>query len=745
MHLNRFIPRGLALAALLAFTPFAATSAEEEEDASLIEEIVVTAQKRDQALMDVPMSVSALSADDVATMGAVNLADIQFKVPSLFISSFGGIVETIRIRGISPPGSLLPTVGRLVDEMTINAETTGYGLSFPLVDIERVEVLKGPQGTLYGEGSISGTVKYLTRNPTPGEVDGIFEISGRSVDDGGDGYRGWIAGNLPFGSDVFGVRLAGYFEESPGWVDSTFVGDDANTLDRWLVRAKAVFTPNERFTARLLWERQENEVPMLGYSDLDFQTNSYFPVPSSTEYDMANLVLEFDAGNFSITSSTGYQDRVVVTAFDISGYKAIMENPLDLNFDGVPETLSPFAGLTDWSYLCGIAIPMPCLSQPIVPNYITNIGYWLDTVVDTLTQEVRINTEIGERWLLTAGVYYKDSEHFAPLISEYYPDPNILPIQILEGTLLIQTEATAYFAEAVVSITDRLEGTVGVRYYTDERNSENIVALFGGAITVIDGLDNDSTVARAVLKYDFSEDLMAYASFSQGFRSGGVQFFDSEATLGLPNTFDPEELATYEVGAKGVLGDGRFRYEIAAFFMDYENIQVYFSNPLGIQAFNNAGAAEVVGFEFQGTLRVSEGFYVEASYGHNDGEYTEPGVTHLAGEPMDSVPKFTMSISGDYTFGLPAGFLGHIRADYMASDDTYIRARGFGYVNEQLENEGLVTLNLRAGVRRDNWSVYLFVENLTDEEKQISKPFATLLEYFIQQPRTMGITVRGGF
>ena len=484
---------------------------------------------------------------------------------------------------------------------------------------------------------------------------------------------------------------------------------------------------------------------MLGYSDLDFQTNSYFPVPSSTEYDMANLVLEFDAGNFSITSSTGYQDRVVVTAFDISGYKAIMENPLDLNFDGVPETLSPFAGLTDWSYLCGIAIPMPCLSQPIVPNYITNIGYWLDTVVDTLTQEVRINTEIGERWLLTAGVYYKDSEHFAPLISEYYPDPNILPIQILEGTLLIQTEATAYFAEAVVSITDRLEGTVGVRYYTDERNSENIVALFGGAITVIDGLDNDSTVARAVLKYDFSEDLMAYASFSQGFRSGGVQFFDSEATLGLPNTFDPEELATYEVGAKGVLGDGRFRYEIAAFFMDYENIQVYFSNPLGIQAFNNAGAAEVVGFEFQGTLRVSDGFYVEASYGHNDGEYTEPGVTHLAGEPMDSVPKFTMSISGDYTFGLPAGFLGHIRADYMASDDTYIRARGFGYVNEQLENEGLVTLNLRAGVRRDNWSVYLFVENLTDEEKQISKPFATLLEYFIQQPRTMGITVRGGF
>ncbi|MYE10426.1 MAG: TonB-dependent receptor [Gammaproteobacteria bacterium] len=723
MHLNRFSPQGLTLAALLAFTPFAVTSAEEEDDAPVIEEVVVTAQKRDQALMDVPMSVSALSADDVATMGAVNLADIQFKIPSLFVSSLGGITETIRVRGISPPGSLLPTVGRLVDEMTINAETTGYGLSFPLVDIERVEVLKGPQGTLYGEGSISGTVKYLTRNPTPGEVDGIFELSGRSVDDGGDGYRGWVAGNVPFDSDVFGLRLAGYFEEAPGWVDSTLFGDDANTVDRWLIRAKAVFTPTDRFTASLMWETQENEVPILGYSDLNFNTTSYYPVPSETSYDMANLVLKWELDNFSITSSTGYQDRGVVTAFDISAFKAFLE-PV-------------FPGYTDWAPLFG--------NEIAVPNYITNIGYWLDTVVETLTQEVRVNAEISDNTLLTAGVYYKDSEHFAPLVSDYYPDPNVLPFQALEGSLLIETEALAYFAEAVVSFTDRLEGTLGVRYYTDERASKNIVSSFGAPLSVVDGLDNDSTVARVVLKYEFNDDLMTYASFAQGFRSGGVQFFDTEAFFGLPNAFDSEDLSTWEVGAKGVLGDGTFRYEVAAFFMDYENIQIYFSNPLGFQAFANGGAAEVRGFEFQGSLRLSESFYLEASYGLNDGEYTEDTLTHRSGEPMDSVPEFTFSISADYTFGLPAGLTGHARADYMASDDTEVNIRGFGYTQESQTNDGLVTLNLRVGAMRDNWSVHFFVENLTEEENILSRPIGALAEFYLQQPRTMGISIRGGF
>lgn len=308
MHKVSLCLQRLVFATLLAFVPLTAVLAEEAGD-SIVEEIVVTAQKREQSLMEVPMSISALTADDVATMGAVNLADIQFKIPSLFIGSLGGITETIRIRGISPPDSLLPTVGRLVDEMTINAETSGYGLSFPLVDIERVEVLKGPQGTLYGEGSISGTVKYLTRNPTAGEIDGIFEFSGRTVDDGSEGYRGWVAGNLPFGSDVFGVRLAAFFEESPGWVDSSLFGDDANTLERWLIRAKAVFTPSEQFTASLMWESQENEVAILGYSDLNFYSNEYFPVPSETIYDMANLILKWDLGNVSITSSTGYQDR----------------------------------------------------------------------------------------------------------------------------------------------------------------------------------------------------------------------------------------------------------------------------------------------------------------------------------------------------------------------------------------------------------------------------------------------------
>ena len=721
-QLNGNRVRSLVLAVLLTFTPLTVTSAQEEE-ASEIEEMVVTAQKREQSLMDVPMAVSTLSSADVESMGAVNLEEIQFKIPSLFVSSLGGDVQNIRMRGISPPGTLLPTVGRLIDEMSVNIEMSGYGIDFPLVDIERVEVLKGPQGTLYGEGSISGTVKYATRNPSSGKVDGIVEVSGRTVDDGSEGYRMHIAGNLPTGSETFGIRLSAYQEQAPGWVDNHFGGKDANELERWFFRTKAVFKPSDRLTARLLWQHQENKLPYLHYSHVDF-TSSYFnPYPNEVSFDIANLVLEWDLDQWAITSTTGYQDRDIVTSVDVSGYKAFVE--------------VFFPGFTDWAPRFG--------GQIAVPNYITNIGYSLDRSMSTFTQEVRVNAQVTERVLAIGGVLYKDSEFISPLFTEYYPDPDVLDLDALTGELLIKTEALAWFAEATVSVTDRLESIFGLRYYADDRESSNILYFFGDSISVVDALENDSTVVRAVLKYEVNEDVMVYATYSEGFRSGGVQLVDTASTLGLPNIFDPEELSTVEAGVKGVFGDGAFSYEAAAFFTTYQNIQVYVANPLGLQAFSNGGEAEVTGLEIQGKMRLTEEFFIEGSYGLNDGEYTEPGGTHEKGEPMDSVPRHTFSISADLSFGLPGGFVGHARADYLVSDDTFINARGFGYVDESLVNEGLETLNFRVGGMKYDWSVYMFVENLTGSDKEIARPYATRIEYVIQQPRTVGVTIRGKF
>ena len=713
-----------ASAAFLASAASAESAATEEEGSSgVIYEVIVTAQKRDQAARDVPMSISAVTADDVAAMGAVSLSEIQATVPSLTVSSLGGASETIRIRGIAPPGSLLPVVGRYIDEMTANAETTAYGIDFPLVDIERVEVLKGPQGTLYGEGSIGGTVRYITKGPTPGEVDGAMEVSARTVDRGNEGIRGFVAGNLPMDTDVFGVRLTGYWEEGPGWVDNHFGGKNDNTLDRWFVRAKARLQPTESFRAELLYQHYESELPSIGYSDLDFNSNYYIPYANEVQYDIANLVLNWDAGPFEVTSSTGFQTRDFVSSLDISGFKPFVE--------------TFFPGTTDLAPLFGNAAS--------VATPITAIGYTLNQLVETFSQEVRANVRLGEMFHLTAGGFYKDSKHLAPLFSEYFPDPNVPVPSALEGELKIYTESWALFGE-LTAVIDRLEAIVGIRYYEDTRDSTNIVSQFGGAIGVVDTVDNDKVAVRFVLKYNFAEDLMGYASYSDGFRSGGIQFFDLEAFGIGENTFDPEELSTWEVGAKGTLGGGTLDFEAAAFLTKYKNVQVYAPNPLGLQAFNNGGKAEVQGLELVATLNLTDDLFLRATYGLNDSKYTEPGSTHIKGDPMDGVPKHMVSLSGDYLFKWWGSDLGgHARVDWLYQGDSVTSVRGFGYAEEQVTTEGQISLNARVGWTFDNWSLYVFGENLTNREQQLAVPIATLLEYVLQQPRTLGVTARMNF
>ena len=148
--------------------------------------------------------------------------------------------------------------------MDINQQSTGNGVDIPLVDLSRIEVLKGPQGTLYGEGSIGGTVRYITQAPTLGETDGIFEVSARSTTHGDLGYRTHIAGNLPIDSETFGVRLTAFYEDEPGWVDSSVLGDDANDQQRWFARIRADWEPSDTFKAEFLYQTYDSELGFLG-------------------------------------------------------------------------------------------------------------------------------------------------------------------------------------------------------------------------------------------------------------------------------------------------------------------------------------------------------------------------------------------------------------------------------------------------------------------------------------------------
>ncbi|NQV70717.1 MAG: TonB-dependent receptor plug domain-containing protein [Pseudohongiella sp.] len=190
-----------------------------------IEEVIVTAQKREQAVLDVPQAISVVSTEEIENMGATDLSQIQSTIPSLTIDpSTNGNNDQAVIRNISVDNANgLPVVGRFVDEANVNTDRSGWGITFPLLDLERIEVLKGPQGTLYGESAIGGAIKYITKNPSlSGESDFFVEANSNSVDGGGNGNRILVAGNLPLNSDTIGVRVMGLSETTPGWVDSSF-------------------------------------------------------------------------------------------------------------------------------------------------------------------------------------------------------------------------------------------------------------------------------------------------------------------------------------------------------------------------------------------------------------------------------------------------------------------------------------------------------------------------------------------
>jgi len=374
----------------------------------------------------------------------------------------------------------------------------------------------------------------------------------------------------------------------------------------------------------------------------------------------------------------------------------------------------------------------------------------------SFTQEIRLSGEAGDNLFWTAGLFYKDFESESDSLStnEGPFDPffelvfNSLGFDTsqpyLEGGSEGNTEVKAIFGEVNYLFTDNFDVTLGVRYFEDERESVSGFKSFGLGFPAIGEVDNDSTVFRLVAKYRFNNDLMMYASASEGFRSGGSQ---PAALPGIPTTYEPEELITYEIGSKGSLADGMIIFDAALFFTEYENIQVYLPNAFNFQAFDNIGEAEVLGAEIGTQIFATDDLFFQINAGYNDSEYKEPGLTHDAGDPMDAVPEYTYSVSRDYSFSWTPDVDGHFRVDYFFRDETQNSVRGLVAPGSSdfSESERIKQLNIRLGATFGEHSVYLFAENLLDEDAVLAEPFSSIVEWQLQKPRVVGITYRTSF
>lgn len=673
-----------------------ATARQTETEVSTLEEVIVTAQKRMQRLIDVPLSVVALSGETLERAGVDTLLDMSHAVPGLVVSDAGGGFIRYFIRGIgnvygSPSTTL---VGVYLDEADVTSSASSQ-LDLRTQDVERVEVLKGPQGTLYGAGSSGGTVRFITRDPqldrfaASGDVDMYF------TDDGDSSQAVSAVLNAPVVQDVLGLRIVGNFGDIGGWVDQPAAGrKDTNNQELREVRVKGLWKPSEELTFKGLVYVHRNEGDGIASStDRDYQldaaTDPTRHLPFTSDFDVYNLTATYEFPALTLLSSSTYVDNSVNLSLS---QKYALEPP-----------------------------PAPLFEA------LSN-GNSTDTKV--FTQELRLNGQ-GDSVNWTAGAFYKDVS---------YRNRNLLELSIGDvnlGTIPLfgaeTSKSGSLFGDVSYQLTERAEIGAGVRYFEDELQS------FDGA-NRRDG-NFHSVDPRVYFSYGFTPDVRLYVSAADGFRSGGFNTENGELT-----TFDPEKVRSYELGLKASLLERRLSLEGAVFYSNYDDIQMFRLDSSNLGSVDNGGDARVRGIDAAVDWQATEQLRVQLSGNISDSEIVSlaPGVLAvLEGDPIDYSTDYAVNAAGTYSFTWAASLPGFVRLDYSRIGPSHVTDRSIP-VPILYESEVNDFVNARIGLQWNRWSIELYGLNLTNEYR-LQDPNGGYGFGARPRPRTIGIRIGGGF
>lgn len=657
-----------------------------------LEEVIVTAQKREQRLVDVPVAITALSGQELQQRGLSSIQDISFAVPGMAMREDGPGSYTIFMRGLSNQYGSDALVGVYLDEAPLSL--TGFDqLDSRVMDLERVEVLKGPQGTLYGQGSVAGAVRYITRDPVLDAFEGSVEGSQAYID-GGD-TKETITGivNIPIAKDRFGIRLAGTVERGGGWQDQPEAGiEDGNNQDLENFRGKALWRITDSFDAQFMIVRHRNESKLgLGYEEPDRTLTvavdrSRVLVPKIFEYDLYNLDLNYDFGGAQLLSSSTYIDH---------------HHQYPFSYIGGPETIyqSALEG-TDERH----------------------------TRVHQFTQEVRLGSTGEGPWSWTVGGFYRT---LGKQLTAVY-DTLFAGVTYPYAFYLDEDsyESMAVFADVSYDVTDRLELGAGVRYFEDDQET------FDGTATEKDSFD--SVDPRVYASFKLAPDLNLYASAGKGFRSGGFN------RGSLPN-YQPESLWSYELGLKGEVGAVSF--EVAGYYSDYSDMLrrglVFVTSSNTFESLtSNVGSVEVKGIEGGITWRPVEALALSATAAFIDSEVTEVNAldaTNVVGDPVDYVPELSYTLGAHYSFDWSPQLPGYARVDYSYRDKvSYVDRTSFPAENVPQYSDDIGLVDARIGLTWNKAWFELYGSNLTNENKWID-PYHQWTNANRTRPRAIGL------
>ncbi len=725
----------LGTATFPAFAQEAAPAGDTNAEEATGNDIVVTARKRTETLQDIPSSIAALGNEQISKLGADSLEEFAGQTPGLTLTGNRANSQIV-MRGVTTgtvnqdQAQIKETVGLYLDETPIAVQR--YSPNLKLYDLDRVEVLRGPQGTLYGAGSMAGAIRLITRKPDANEFSASAKGQLASVDNGGTTRTvdGMI--NIPVVPDVFAIRAVGFWKHNAGFIDNvTTKENNVNWEESKGGRIAARLTPGPATTIDALVTYQHSRhnarsiyAQEAGYLNTTVAVNEPYVDKNIT----ASLVINQEFDPFDVTLVGSYRNK---------------------KLDYLIET---------GTFVSFVAPSFRSLPLGVINNDADQKDY---------SAELRLSSKPSSPIQWTIGAYFEDKTNFfAQDLTVRGVDAaggfNSLSFgaardQLFVSDITLKDRQIALFGEVVVPIGERLKATVGGRYFDVKQRS---TVVFGGIfadpqIGTFPFRTNESGFnPKFNLAYEFDRDRMVYAQAAKGFRLGGtnepVPFNACAADLaarGLtkaPDGYKSDSLWNYEVGAKTSWLDRALTVNVSAYRIDWKNPQVSAQLGCGFNVFVNAGGLQIDGGEFETVIRPTEGLTIRGALGYTDSKLTE-NLTFVSGRKGDSapfVPKWTMSGSIDYTHQLSDSLEGFVFLSYQGNDVRNTRFNPALAANSRLPAYDII--NARVGVNADRWSLELFVENLGNSRGLTNRNFypfslTAMTQMEVVTPRTIGV------
>ena len=790
------------------------------QDSGGLEEVVVTAQKRSENMQDVPISIDAIGNEKLEQLNIRNFTDYVRMLPSVATTpsiGAGAGFSAVYMRGIVTGGdgqatTSQPSVGTYLDEQPVT--TIQGNLDLHLYDIARVEALAGPQGTLYGASSQSGTIRIITNKPEIGKFSAGYALEGNAVDDGGNGYvaEGFV--NVPLG-DRAALRLVGWKTKEAGWMDNlrgtrlhqgdvstaadnftvdntSLAKDDYNTLDTLGARAALRIELNDTWTLTPTAQMQEQKSRGSWGDDLsDFAPGTYAVKHFREEYVkdkwyQLGLTVEGQIGSFDLTYSGNTLSRDVDASFDYSDYSYWYDNLYTSGY---------FAGL-----FLNNAGGRPNPSQ----SFINNDAY------SKQSHELRLSTDQSKRLRGMLGFFYQKQEHDfeqpfgnipgladSMLMNRDAPNGTKYPGVIYLNSLDRVDTDRAVFGQIAYDLTDSLELTVGARFFEPEvtvngffgyglgfsparapTGSEPGALANGGSgafspmgqgwsrngeyrcksqaaykdapcQNVAKGISESEHISRVNLRWKASEDAMFYATWSEGYRPGGIN------RNPFAGDYISDFLTNYELGWKTTWLDNRLQFNGALFMQSWDDFQIGFQGANGITQVANGPSAEVNGVETQVQWLPVDNLLISATGAFYDSELKDDysnfdaagnvvSVNAPKGTALPITPKFKGNLVARYGFNV-GDFDAHVQGSVAHAGKAASRlALDANAIIGDIEAN--TTLDFSAGIARDSYTLEFFVQNLSNEDaalyktSQCAESVCGVQPYGVRpQPRTFGL------